>query len=420
MSTTTFAIDPAAVRADFAFFDDPPHRGTRLCRTYLDNAATAQRPRAVLAAVEDSMTRFNANVHRGIYALAAEATSRYEAARATVATFVGAAANEIVFTKNATEAINLAAQCLTHADPPLALRVGDSIVLSEMEHHSNIVPWRLAAQRSGAHVRYLGLDNDGRLETSQLTRVITADTKVVAVTHASNMLGTLNDLTDVIHRAREVGALVLVDASQTVPHQPVDVRTLGADLLVFTGHKMCGPTGIGVLWGRADLLNALPPFLGGGDMLAHLDAHEMVYAAPPHRFEAGTPPVAEVSGLAAAVDYLTATGMRRVRDHDRQLCGYAMQRLLSLPGVNILGPRENEDRGAVISFTVDGIDPVSLTRQLDRAGIAIRAGHHCAQLACARFGLTASARLSTYLYNTTDDVDALVDELITIRAKEAS
>ncbi|MDT9685530.1 cysteine desulfurase [Streptomyces sp. TRM76323] len=406
MNTSDRAFDVREVREHFPYFADD---SAALSPVYLDSAATSQRAREAIEAVVHSMAHRNANVHRGTYALAAAASGQYEADRNTIASFIGAGAQEIVFTKNATEALNLLAHCLRDADAPYGLRRGDAVVLTEMEHHSNIVPWRQAARATGCHVRYLGLTSDGRLDTSGLHRVITPGTKVVSLAHASNMLGTLNDLTPVVERARQVGALLVVDATQSVPHQPVDVTTLGADFLVFTGHKMCGPTGIGVLWGRTELLHALPPFLGGGDMLDDLSATDMVFAPPPRRFEAGTPAIAEVAGLAAAVTFLRGVGMDRVHRHDHALVAHALHRLRADRHITVLGPSRADQRGSVVSFVKEGCDPGELARRLDSAGIAVRAGHHCAQLACHRFDIDASIRLSTYLYNTTDDIDALVD-----------
>ena len=402
----TIELDVPSIRSQFPFYDAGP---AALTPVYLDSAATAQRPLVVAEAVQRSMTVWNANVHRATYRLAARATEAYEGARATVARFVGAATDEVVFTKNATEAFNLLARCIPGADASWRLRAGDSVVLTEMEHASNVIPWRMAAAAVGAQVRYLPITGGGLLDLTRLTELVDRTTRVVAVAHASNMLGTLNDLGPLVERAHEVGAVVVVDASQTVPHIPVSVTALGADFLVFTGHKMCGPTGVGVLWGRAEALGALPPFLGGGDMVDDLTVDAMVAAAPPRRFEAGTPAMAEVVGLAAAADFLTGIGMDRIRRHDQELCAHALGRLLADPRIRVIGPTDPHRRGSVVAFTVKGCDPAALARYLDERGIAVRAGQHCAQLACSRLNISASVRLSTYLYNTADEVDQLVD-----------
>ncbi|MBB5938562.1 aminotransferase class V-fold PLP-dependent enzyme [Streptomyces zagrosensis] len=408
MSTASIALDANEVRQHFPYFTDI---SSALSPIYLDNAATSQRVQEAIGAVVSSMTHRNSNVHRGTYDLAVAATEQFEADRQTIASFVGAQANEIVFTKNATEALNLLAHCLREADAPYGLRQDDTIVVTEMEHHSNIVPWRQAARATGCHVRYMRPAADGRVDISTLHDAITTRTKIVALAHVSHLLGTLTDLAPIVERAHQVGAMVVVDAAQSAPHLPIDVTDLAADFLVFTGHKMCGPTGIGVLWGRTELLHALPPFLGGGNTLDDLSLTDMTFAAPPQRFEAGTPPIAEVAGLAAAATFLSSLGMERIRRHDRTLTAHALQRLRADRRVAVLGPYDPEQRGAVISFVMEGHDPMHLAQRLSAAGIAVRAGNMCAQLAHDRLNLRSSIRLSTYLYNTTDDIDALIDAL---------
>ncbi|NUW31650.1 SufS family cysteine desulfurase [Nonomuraea sp. SMC257] len=404
------AIDVESIRKAFPFFETPAD-GSRP-PVYLDSAATTQKPAAVLDALAHYYTRANANVHRGVYRLAVEATELYEGARRTVAAFVGATRpEEIVFTKNATEAVNLLSNSLMWAGDELRVGPGDEIVVTEMEHHSNLIPWRLLAERAGATVRYLGITDDGRLDLSRLPEVVTERTRVVAVVHASNILGTVNPIAPIAARAAEVGALLVVDAAQSVPHLPVDVAALGADFVTFSGHKMCGPTGIGVLWGRHELLEALPPFLGGGEMIETVSVDAMRYAAPPLKFEAGTPPVAQAVGLGAACDFLGEIGMDAIAAHDQALVEYALERLGRVPGIRFIGPADGVDRLPLLSFVVDGVPLQKLRTVLDEAGIAVRSGHHCAQLACSRFGIPAAIRSSFYLYNAADEVDHLAATL---------
>jgi cysteine desulfurase / selenocysteine lyase len=300
-------------------------------------------------------------------------------------------------------------------DPRFRLGPGDEIVISEMEHHSNIVPWQLLAQRTGATVRWFGITDDGRLDLSRLDELVNERTKLVSVVHYSNILGTINPIERIAARAHEVGALVLADGSQSVPHLPVDVQALGVDLLAFTGHKMLGPTGIGALWGRAELLDAMPPFLGGGSMIETVEMTGSTFLPPPARFEAGTPPIAQAIGLGEAVDYLTAVGMESVRAYEKQLTAYALDALQSVPGLRIIGPATAEDRGATLSFTVDGVHPHDVGQVLDDEGVEVRVGHHCARPTCVRFGVPATTRASFYLYTTTDEIDALVRGLDSVR-----
>jgi cysteine desulfurase/selenocysteine lyase len=406
--TTEAALDVEEVRKDFPILDRLVHDDRAL--VYLDNAATSQKPRQVLDAMEDYYARHNANVHRGIHVLAEEATALYEGARDKVATFVRAADRaEVVFTKNSSEALNLAANVIAWADRPYGVRAGDEVVITEMEHHSNIVPWQMVTQRTGATLKWFGITDDGRLDLSDIDSVITERTKVVSFVLVSNIIGTVNPHEALIRRAREVGALVVVDASQAAPHMPLDVQALGADLVAFTGHKMCGPTGIGVLWGRQDLLESLPPFLGGGEMIEMVTMASSTYAALPHKFEAGTPPIAQAVGLGAAVDYLSGLGMDRVAAHEHAITSYALERLQAVEGLRVIGPATPESRGAAISFALDGIHPHDVGQVLDELGIAVRVGHHCARPVCARFGVPATTRASFYIYSTLAEVDALVD-----------
>ena len=403
-------LDTEKIRKDFPVLERRVHGDKPL--VYLDNAATSQKPRQVLDALTSYYAEHNANVHRGIHVLAEEATALYEGARDKVAAFVNAADRaEIVFTKNASESLNLAANVIAWSAQPRGIRAGDEVVITEMEHHSNIVPWQLVSERTGATLKWFGITDDGRLDLSDLDRVITERTKVVSFVLVSNILGTVNPTAEIIRRAREVGALVVVDASQAAPHMPLDLQALGADLVAFTGHKMCGPTGIGVLWGRKELLEELPPFLGGGEMIEMVTMASSTYAAVPHKFEAGTPPIAQAVGLGAAVDYLSAIGMDRVAAHEHAITSYALERLQSVDGLRVIGPVTAIDRAAAISFSLGDLHPHDVGQVLDDLGIAVRVGHHCARPVCLRFGVPATTRASFYLYSTPGEVDALVDGL---------
>jgi len=402
--------DVARVRKDFPILDREIN-GHPL--VYLDSAATSQKPVQVLDAVREHNERHNGNVSRSVHTLGTEATSAYEAARGKIAAFVGAETpDEIVFTKNSTEAINLVAYSM---GPFLSLGPGDEIVISEMEHHSNIVPWQLLCERTGATLRWFGVTDEGRLDESPLETLVNERTRLVSLVHMSNVLGTINDVSRIVARAHAVGALVLLDCSQSVPHLPVDVRELGADFIAFTGHKMLGPTGIGVLWGRYSLLERMPPFLAGGSMIETVTMGGTTYAAPPARFEAGTPPIAEAIGLGAAVDYLTAIGMEAIHEHEQELTAYALKALAGVPGVRVFGPDTPEGRGGTLSFAVDGVHPHDVGQVLDALGVEVRVGHHCARPTCARFGVPAMTRASFYLYTTTDEIDALARGLGEVR-----
>ena len=415
MSTLTssdLAYDVDRIRDDF------PILGRRLAGdlplVYLDSANTSHKPRQVVEAIEQHYLQHNANVARAMHQLGAEASEAFELGRTKVAGFIGARnREEVVFTKNASEALNLVARVLGDAGSahPHGVGAGDEVVITEMEHHSNIVPWQLLAERSGATLRWFGVTDEGRLDLDRLDEVVTERTKVVSLTWVSNMLGTVNPLDVVVRRAHEVGAIVVVDASQAVPQLPVDVSTLGADVVVFTGHKMGGPTGIGVLWGRYDLLASLPPFLGGGEMIETVTMERSTFAAPPHRFEAGTPPIAQAVGLGAAVDYLSALGMENVAAHEQAITAYALERLADVDGLRVVGPTEPVDRGGAISFTLGDVHPHDVAQLLDSRGVAVRAGHHCAKPLHQRFGVQSTTRASFYLYTTEAEVDALVDAL---------
>ncbi len=393
--------DVEAVRKDFPILTRTLAGDRPL--VYLDSANTSQKPRQVVEAMERHYLEHNANVARAMHQLGAEASAAFEAGRDKVAQFIGAPRrDEVVFTKNASEALNLVARVLGDDG---RVSAGDEVVVTTMEHHSNLVPWQLLTQRTGADLRWFDVTDEGRLDLDSHT--LTERTKVVAVTWVSNMLGTINPVEEIVRRAHEVGALVVVDASQAVPQFPVDVAALGADFVAFTGHKMVGPTGIGVLWGRYDLLAELPPFLGGGEMIETVSMDSTTFAAPPHRFEAGTPPIAQSVGLGAAVDYLSRIGMDQVAAHEQRITAYALDVLRELPGVSIVGPKEPVDRGGAISFTVDGVHPHDVAQLLDSQGVAVRAGHHCAKPLHARFGVQSTTRASFYLYTTEAEIDAL-------------
>jgi len=405
-------FDVARIRKDFPILERTVRDGQPLI--YLDSANTSQKPRQVLDALADFYERHNANIHRATHQLGEEATAAYEGARVTVAGFIGAAEPaEVVFTKNVSEAINLVAYSMGNASAMglggrFALGPGDEIVITEMEHHSNIVPWQLLCERTGATLRWFGVTPEGRLDTSNIDQLITERTKLVALAHQSNVLGTVNPVGYIAERAHAAGALVLVDAAQSVPHMPVDVAALGVDFLGFTGHKMCGPTGIGVLWGRRELLEEMPPFLGGGEMIEDVRMERSTFAPPPHKFEAGTMPIAEAATLAAAVGYLGEVGLPALREYEHGLVSHALEALQEINGLRILGPAEPVDRGAAISFTVDGVHPHDMSQVLDSRGIAVRAGHHCAWPLHRAMGVQASTRASFYLYNTHEEADALV------------
>ncbi len=398
------------IRKDFPILERTLANGQSL--VYLDSANTSQKPQVVIDTMVDHLERHNANIARAMHQLGAESTEAFEAARDKVASFIGAPSrDEVIFTKNASEALNLVANTLAWAQGDLAIGAGDEVVITEMEHHSNIVPWQLLTERKGATLRWFGITDEGRLDLSNLDQLINERTKVVSLTWVSNMLGTINPVAEIARRAHEVGAIVVVDASQAVPQLPVDVVTSGADLLAFTGHKVVGPTGIGVLWGKRELLDRLPPFLGGGEMIETVSMERSTYAGIPHKFEAGTPPIVQAVGLGAAVDYLAHIGMEAIRDHEHAITSYALAGLASVSGLTVLGPLEATDRGGAISFEIDGVHPHDVAQVLDARGIAVRAGHHCAKPAHARFGVQSSTRMSSYLYTTPAEIDALVEGL---------
>jgi len=376
---------------------------------YLDSANTSQKPQCVIDSMVDHLERHNANVARAMHQLGAESSAAFEDARDKVARFINARSrDEVVFTKNASEALNLVANTMAWAGP-LEVQAGDRVVITEMEHHSNIVPWQLLTERKGAELRWFGLTDDGQLDLSNIDELITERTKVVSLTWVSNMLGTINPIAEIARRAHEVGAVVVVDASQAAPQLPVDVQAADADFLAFTGHKVTGPTGIGVLWGRAELLRQLPPFLGGGEMIATVTMEKSTYADIPHKFEAGTPPIAEAVGLGAAVDYLTEIGLDNIHRHEQAVTGHLLEGLATVGGVTVLGPLDPLMRGGAVSFELEGVHPHDVAQTLDSRGIAVRAGHHCAKPAHKRYGVQSSTRASSYLYTTPEEIDALIE-----------
>ena len=406
------AFDPREVRKDFPIFERTIRDGKRL--VYLDSGATSQKPNSVIEAESNFYRMHNAAVHRGAHQLAEEATDAYEGARATVAKFLGGSADEIIFTKSATESLNLLAYAFSNAENGNRFAIGstDRIVVTEMEHHANLIPWQQLAKRSGAELKWFEVTPEGRLDLSNLTEVITPNTKVVALTHQSNVLGTINPMAAIVARAHEVGAVVVLDACQSVPHMPVNVKELDVDFLMFSGHKTVGPTGIGVLWGRASLLKDLPPFLFGGSMIESVTMTDAVWAPSPRRHEAGVPNMAQAVGLAAALDYLSAIGMAEIYAHEKKLGSYLLKRLQEIPDLKLVGPLEMVERGAVASFTLGAIHPHDLGQFLDSQGIAVRTGHHCAWPLTRKLGVQATTRASLYLYNDEADIDALIAGII--------
>lgn len=407
MSVQT-TLDIQAIREQFPLLDQSIN-GHRLA--YLDSTATAQKPLAVLDAMDRYYRTINANVHRGVYQISEAATEAYEGTRRTIGRFIGAkSTKEIIFTRNATEAINLVAQSWGRAN----LQAGDRILLTVSEHHSNLVPWQLLASQIGLELDFIELDAQGRLDLSNLDQLLTERTKLVAMTHMSNVLGTINPVERVIAAAKQVGALVLLDGAQSVPHIPVNVQALGCDFLAFSGHKMCGPTGIGVLWARRELLEAMPPFMGGGDMIKRVGLRESSWNDLPWKFEAGTPAIAEAIGLGAAIDFLNELGMQAIHERERQLTNYAWDKLSGIDGLTIFGPPAAE-RGGLLSFTLAGVHAHDVAAILDTQGIAVRAGHHCTHPLHDIFGVPATVRASFYLYTLEEEIDRLAEALVLAR-----
>ncbi|WP_299431544.1 cysteine desulfurase [uncultured Meiothermus sp.] len=398
-------VTPQVIRQDFPLLAQHPDL------VYLNSAATSQKPEVVIETVSRYYRELNASIHRGAYTLSVQASEAYENARRTLAGFIGADEHEIIFVRNTTEALNLVA----YAWGLNNLRAGDEILLTEMEHHANLVPWHLVCERTGAKIKAIPLGSDGRLDLNTLETLLTERVRLVSVTHISNVLGTVNPVAQIARAARAVGALVVVDGAQSAPHMPVDVQALGADFYAFSGHKMCGPTGVGVLWGRYEVLETLAPFLGGGSMIREVFVDRSTYAQPPQRLEAGTPAVAEAIGLAAAVEYLKKLGMDRVWQHELELTAYALKRLDDeLPEVRTFGPRDS-DRAGVIPFVLGGIHAHDVATALDQYGIAVRAGHHCAQPLHRKLGVAATSRASFYVYTTHEDIDRFIEALKKVR-----
>jgi cysteine desulfurase / selenocysteine lyase len=402
-------FDPLVIRKDFPIFDRSIRDGKRL--VYLDSGATSQKPLVVIEAESDFYKNHNAAAHRGAHQLAEEATEAIESARSKVAAFLGGASDEIVFTKSSTEALNLIAYSIGNSPVgnKFHLNPGDEIVISEMEHHANLIPWQQLAQRTGAALKWFTVDADGRLDLSNIDGVITKRTKIVALTHQSNVLGTINPLGDLVKRTHEVGAIFILDACQSVPHMPVNVADLDIDFLVFSGHKSVGPTGVGVLWGRAELLAELPPFLFGGSMIESVTMTDATWAPAPRKFESGVPNMAQIVGLGVALDYLSKIGMEQIHNHEIALTEYALAKLLEIEDLKIVGPTDMKLRGGAVSFTLGAIHPHDLGQFLDNSGIAVRTGHHCAWPLTRKMGVAATTRASFYLYNTFEDIDALVE-----------
>jgi cysteine desulfurase / selenocysteine lyase len=404
---STLKVD--RIRADFPILSREVRPGVPL--VYLDSTATSQKPGAVIDAMDDFYRRSNANIHRGIHTLAEESTALYEAARQRVAEFIHApSSRQVLFTRNTTESINLVAQTWGRAN----LKAGDIIILTEMEHHSNLVPWQMLATEKDLRLEFIPVSREGLLDLAEYQRLLFLEPKLVAFTHMSNVLGTINPAQEIIRLAHQAGALALVDGAQSVPHFPVDVQALDADFLAFSGHKMCGPDGVGVLYGRKQILESMPPFLGGGDMIKRVHLRSFAPNEIPYKFEAGTPAIAEAIGLGVAVDYLQRTGMPAIAQHEQEIIAYALERLEEIPGVEVFGPPA-EYKGGVASFTLQGVHPHDISQVLDTYGVAIRAGHHCAMPLHEKFNIPATARASFYLYNTIGEVDRLVEAIYRVK-----
>ncbi|HSL46380.1 MAG TPA: cysteine desulfurase [Anaerolineales bacterium] len=397
------------IRKEFPIFQRETSPGTRL--VYLDSTATSQKPLAVIEAIDQFYRRSNANIHRGVHTLAEESTRLYEEARVMIAKFINApSAHQIIYTRNTTESINLVAYSWARAN----LKSGDLVLLTEMEHHSNLVPWHMLQAERGIELDFIPVTGDGLLDLDAYKTLLTRSPKLVSFTHMSNVLGTINPAAEIIRLAHEAGAVTLVDAAQSVPHLRVDVQALDADFLAFSAHKMCGPTGIGVLYGRLELLESMPPFLGGGDMIKEVKLRSFRPNTLPYKFEAGTPAIAEAVGFGAAVEYLSSLGMDAIAAHEHEITEYALERLEEVPGVKVLGPSAQQ-KGGVAAFTLDGVHPHDVAQILDQDGIAVRAGHHCAQPLHEKFGLPATSRASFYLYNTKEEVDLLVNGIYKVK-----
>ncbi len=406
---TPMKLDVTQIRKDFPILERQLRDGVRL--TYLDSTATSQKPLQVIQAMDDFYRKFNANIHRGVHTLAEESTAMYEGARERIAKFINAeSARQVIYTRNTTESINLVAYSWARAN----LKQGDLVILTEMEHHSNLVPWHMLQTERGIELEFIPVTEDGLLDLETYKSLLDHRPKLVSFTHMSNVLGTINPAAEIIRLAHEVDAVVLVDGAQSAPHLTVDVQALGADFYAFSAHKMCGPTGIGALYGKLDLLDAMPPFLGGGDMIREVKLRSFRPNSLPHKFEAGTPAIAEAVGFGAAVDYLSALGMDKIAAHEHEVTEYALERLEEIPGVKLFGPSADK-KGGVAAFTLEGIHPHDVAQILDGEGIAVRAGHHCAQPLHEKFGIPATSRASFYLYNTKEEADLLVNGIYKVK-----
>ena len=403
------STDLSSYKKDFPIFERTVRGGNSLI--YLDSGATSQKPNSVIEAESNFYRTVNAAVHRGAHLLAEEASEAYESAREKVATFIGATSSEVIFTKSATESLNIIAYSFGNPDSRINIKAGDQIVVTEMEHHANLIPWQQLAKRTGADLRWLSVTADGRIDLTNLDQVITKKTKIVAITHQSNVLGSILPVETIVKASRAVGALVVLDACQSAPHFALDVRKLEVDFLAFSGHKTLGPTGIGVLWGKSDLLEKLEPSLFGGSMVDSVTMESATWAATPRKFEAGVPNMAQAVGLSAAIDYLNQIGMHNIAQHEKNLTSYLLKGITSISGVEVIGPVDMKDRGGVVSFAVDGVHPHDVGQVLDQYGIAVRTGHHCAWPLMRKLNLVGTTRASLYLYNSKSDVDSLLESI---------
>ncbi len=408
------STDLSSCKKDFPIFERKVRGGNSLI--YLDSGATSQKPNSVIEAESNFYRTVNAAVHRGAHLLAEEASETYESAREKVAAFIGAKSNEVIFTKSATESLNMIAYSFGNPDSRINIKAGDQIVVTEMEHHANLIPWQQLAKRTGAELRWLSVTADGRIDLTNLDQVITKKTKIVAITHQSNVLGSILPVETLVKAAHGVGALVVLDACQSAPHFALDIKKLDIDFLAFSGHKTLGPTGIGVLWGKYDLLEKLEPSLFGGSMVDSVTMESATWAATPRKFEAGVPNMAQAVGLSAAIDYLNKIGMHNIAQHEQDLTSYLLKGITSISGVKVIGPVDMKDRGGVVSFTVDGVHPHDVGQVLDQYGIAVRTGHHCAWPLMRKLNLVGTTRASLYLYNSKSDVDSLLESIERVKS----
>ena len=408
------STDLSSCKKDFPIFERKVRGGNSLI--YLDSGATSQKPNSVIEAESNFYRTVNAAVHRGAHLLAEEASEAYESAREKIAAFIGAISNEVIFTKSATESLNIIAYSFGNPDSRINIKAGDQIVVTEMEHHANLIPWQQLAKRTGAELRWLSVTADGRIDLTNLDQVITKKTKIVAITHQSNVLGSILPVETIVKASHAVGALVVLDACQSAPHFALDVNKLDIDFLAFSGHKTLGPTGIGVLWGKFDLLEKLEPSLFGGSMVDSVTMESATWAATPRKFEAGVPNMAQAVGLSAAIDYLNQIGMHNIAQHEQDLTSYLLKGIIGISGVKVIGPVDMKDRGGVVSFTVDGVHPHDVGQVLDQYGIAVRTGHHCAWPLMRKLNLVGTTRASLYLYNSKSDVDSLLESIEKVKS----